>query len=482
VDWPLTLLAGVLGAAWLLKVNGPAWFTLFPLTTSDFGQYCAAIHSHQGVAGAAAAAQRSIVAGALPTWLGQYTGVLHALAGGALVATAVFCSALYAAARVLHSRLAGGLALGATCLFLPLVAIPRMLSFYPEFVATAAVAACGALANVAYRTRATALFAGAGAGLLAITDVRGWPMMVPGLAVALLAALLPAKHARWTRVVSVLAPLLLCWWIGGRPGVTPSGNLSVQFAAYVGDALRSRGIEPRVPAPGPHEQFSFGSGPIADLVPSVRYIQRITALVDGKPLSPEARLAGMFTGALWGWCTPWLGLAGFALRREPLRLAALAVLVIAAVNGVAQAAALVPHPRQFLVPMLVGPVVIGVAAAGLLVDVGSPWLPLPASLVDPTREGRARQVLRGTLTLGLVLAFALVFQFGNGGRPLASRAAWPSLVDTEPRTTWAALGGSALDHETSGCLEMLEQERAAGHDPWPPWIERPGPQAMPPAR
>lgn len=482
VDWPLTLVAGVLGATWLLKVNGPAWFTLFPLTSSDFGQYCAAIRSQQGTGLVAPATQRSIVAGALPMWLGHYTGLLTALAGGALVATAVFASAVFAAARVLHSRLAGGLAVGATCLFLPLVALPRTLSFYPELVAAGALAACAALAHVTYRTRVTALFAGLAAGLLAISDARGWLMLTPALAVSLAAALSPGKPSRWIRVVCVLAPLGASWWIAGRPGVMPAGTLPVQFAAYIGDALRSRGLEPLVPPPGPTERFSFGNSPAADLVPSVKYILRIGALTRGTEPSPETELARTFTSTLWAWCVPWLGLAAFALRRAPPRLLALTALVIPAVSGVAQAAALVPQPRQFLVPMLVGPIVIGVAAAGLLVDVGTPWVRLPAGLVDPPRQSGARRWLRGGLAFALVLGFALVFEFGNAGRPLASRAEWPSLVDTEPRTTWAALHGATPDDQTTDCLLMLKQERDAGHDPWPPWIERPGPKAMPPAR
>lgn len=467
VDWPLALLAGLVGAVWLTRVNGPFWFSAFPLTASDFGRYCTAVSG-----GPRAGDQASVVAGALPTLLAPRVGVLVGLAAGAFWATTLFCGALYACARLLHSRLAGGLTLGALCLFVPLTAMPRMMSFYPEVAAVAALATAGAVASLVLRTRGSAALAGLGAGLVAVSDVRGWLWVGPGLFVALVGALGSSRHSRWSRLLCLLAPVAVSWWFAGLPGVMPSASLSEQFAGYVVDAGRGRGLTVSVPAPLAAESFAFGTSPLGYVGPSLAYLQRTQGLISGSEPSPEIRVAWACIRQLGVLLIPCAVGAVLSLRRWPLRALGLAILVVPNVLAVSQAVRMLPHARQLLVPMMLGPVIIGVAAAGIFADSGPRWWPrLTVSLRDPPQ--RWRSFAWPVLQLVLVSCFALWAQFGAHGQPVTVALRWPQLVDSEPATTWAALAGGRLDPEAKECFRLMQAELAVGRSPWPWWIERP---------
>lgn len=460
VDWPATLLAAVLGAAWVTRVEGPSWFTTFPLTASDFGQYCTALADMPIAKGAnsIATGQRSIVAGAIPRLLSDHMGPLSALGGGALLATAVYCGAAFAMARLLHSRLAGACAVAAIGLFAPLVALPRMLTFYPEVTAIAALAAAGAIAALVCRTPQSAAFAGLGAGLLALADVRGWLLLVPGLLVALVGALARGNWPRWTRLLLVCLPLVLSWGVAARPGVMPWATLSEQITSHVQDAGSRRGLHLPFVHPTKAQSFAFGQGVPSQILPTLRFLQETRRVSRSFEPTRETQAATACLTGLAGLLVPVGMLAAFALRRAPIRIAALVILSVPGALAAWESASLIPHPRQFLIPMLMGPVLVGIAVGALYGSGG--------------RTG-GQALLSGLAHLVIALGLAAVVRYGQAGKPVATQLRWPALVDSEPARTWAALDGGRVDAESMACFNLLQAERSRGRDPWPLWIERP---------
>lgn len=470
VDWPATLLAAVLGAAWVTRVEGPFWFATFPLTASDFGQYCTALADMPIAKGVntVASGQRSIVAGAIPRLLADHMGPLSALGGGALLATTVYCGAAFAMARLLHSRLAGACAVAAIGLFAPLVALPRMMTFYPEVAAIAALAAAGAIAALVCRTPQSAAFAGLGAGLLALADVRGWLLLVPGLLVALVGALARGSWPRWARVLLLCLPLVLAWTVAARPGVMPWSTLSEQVTAHVQDAGERRGLHLPFVHPTKAQSFNFGQGVPEQILPTLRLLQEKRTVAQAFAPTSETQVATACLTGLAGLLLPVGLLAAFALRRAPIRIGALLILSVPGAFAAWEAASLIPHPRQFLIPMLMGPVLVGVAVGALFGNTGAPG-------TSPARTG-ARVLLSGFAHLVIALGLAAVVRYGQAGKPVTTQLRWPALVDSEPARTWAALDGGRIDGESMSCFNLLQAERSRGGEPWPIWIERPRPR------
>ncbi|MES2642974.1 MAG: hypothetical protein V4850_26050 [Myxococcota bacterium] len=480
VDTALCLGAGLVGAAAMAWITAPWSLTQFPFAASDFADYCGSLEPILSGQLELASGARSVAAGLLPALLRPSLGVVGALAGAAFVSTALLCGALFVAGRALHSRTAGLAAVILATAMPPLAVMPRTVSFYPETVASIALAAASALAFVRFRTPTFALLAGVSTGFAMLADVRAMMFAVPAAIVAIGSVLLrprPAPRAALFLAL-VLAPLALSWAIGARINADTWG-LQDQTVAYAGDALRAVGVDPElVPRPKPAERFRWGVDPLANAIPGVRFLSRVSAvLAEHTHGSAEAAAVRARLGA---WPTV-LACAALALvlgvGRRP-------VLVLAAVGTLApflavfyQALTTFPLPRMLATGLPAVAVIAGVGFA-VLVRGGLPAACPPPEDAPPApvRE-RLLVLLRVSARPGFALLGLVVMVGGAVPTWLGPLQPWRTwgLSSSEP---WALLAETAAGQHRAGayqCQTALWRDNAAGLPLIPTWYG-PGPR------
>lgn len=466
IDWAWLISASLAGTFWIIWINGRGWFEAFPLTASDFDQYCAAVSKSNATPEDTMTTSmlRSVVAGAVPIKLGQSMGVLKALAGGSFFSTFLYCGSIYTIARLLHSRIAGGCVLAMVGLFIPLVAMPRNITFYPEGMAIAAMAAAAAMASVVQRTQTTAILAGVTAGLLALSDARGWLLMGPGIIAAFLGVFAPAPSARWRRFLCLCIPVIISWYIAHFPGVMPTSPFSDQFARYIADVERMRNMAINVSYPSKAQAFVYGSSPLTDLWPTLNYLKQLRNSVNGIAPAHDSQMASDALNTLGYLLIPAALLTAFSMRRQPLALLALSILCLPGVLGAIETAHLLPHARQFFIPLMLAPLVVGLATFAI----GTP----PEKTEAPAYTW-PKILLRSLVQIAFVIGTGLLVQSGLNGYPLASYMNWPSVLDAQPKGIWEAVNQNTVDRSAKLCYSLIVKEREAGQDPWPWWIPAP---------
>lgn len=362
------VLAALAVGTWNVAQVGGWFLSPAVLTASDFTQYChAAIDMGRGAV-EEVATSRSRFAAWLPGQLVSSVGVLDALwLGSTLPGVLLLHLGTYLWARALHSRAAGIAAVIAIGFVPPVVTMTRTVTFYPALVGCTAMATGLAVAAVRW-PRAPFLVGGAVAcALLPLLDVRGllWapaPLFLLGVGVV---------RASWrARGVAALALFVAfegSWYAGQFAYPARAQGMEAQAWFYADEAVRSAGLQAEFTYPPVGGGFVWGRTPIGTLPSTFAALREISeaippgvrtarAAMEGRtrnlmPLLPLAAAAG-------------LAAAG-ALVRAPLRLGALLASMAPYAVMVAQAAAIIAHPR-YLGSGLAGlPVLVGVAAAAL---------------------------------------------------------------------------------------------------------------------
>ncbi len=472
VDLPLLLVAGLVGCAVFTGWQVEPYTRLAPLTAADFQQYCELVVRVAAGELHDYSLPRSPVAAWPPAVVAHRLGVIDALALYGLLGTAAMLMALFVWGRVLHGRLAGLVAVVLAGALGPLVVLSRDLGFYPVLVAAVAWCAAGAAACICFRGPAPALLAGSAAAVVLLLDVRGLLWALPLAALALVAAVLRARHRQGAslRVALVLAPLLLSWGIARQaiPGSMPS--LEFQTWIYLEQAVRSGGVEARwrsseVGAGQPPQGFLWGHGSARELAASAAGLARLSASAP-----PELRRAPSVRRAREQQLLPWalpsalgLGLALLGLARRWERALALALTVAPFGAMMVAAAVTLPQARYLASALVALPLVLGVAVAALAQN-PSPWRGLSSG--SPPRPWRSLALLAALLAAvtGLLPGW------------LAPDAPWRTLdlVQGEPRATIQLVRAGGGRHG-GYCARALDLERQ--RYPWWPsrlydWPER----------
>jgi len=461
VDLGLALFSGlsatVLSSTWMTRY----FLFRFPLTASDFGQYCESVGVLRAGTLDGWTAQRSVVAGWMPSMLGNTFGVVDALFVGALISHLLMGVGIFLWARAAHSRLAGMAAVMLTLAVAPLVHLSRTVTFYPETVAGCVLSAAGAMLALRYRSLPAIAFASVAAGLVLLLDVRGllWALPAVGLTAA---AVVLARGI--TRKAAGLALLVACLTISYRVGnsttweITPS--LEQQTAYYVDEAIRR--FKPDDPNAGistdteaADSRFVWGRSPIAEIPKTLRFMWSLKSdLPEGIENQPETEY-GRRTHVI-----PWIAPAALSLllaiwgahRRRWLALGFLGTLVpfAVALQGTAQ---MVGHSRYIANGVTMVPVLLGlgfaVAALGPLARQDVP------RVAPPVRRGEL-------IGLGVVLVFVLGMLPGW----LSPVANWraPTSADIEPTNSlWHAGNSDRLPLDVAPqCVEALRADFASG--------------------
>jgi len=220
-DLLIALGLGALTAAAAYLVLGPNFLDGHEIT-EDFLEYCAVIRwARDGAPAAMEPLLMRQVALGLPTALvADQTGIIPAMRLTSMACAVGLGAALYLWGLVLHGRAAGVAACLTSLAMVPLLLLPRHLTFYPQF--TLATTLCGLAASLALRwPRPLTLCLGSAAmGLLLLADQTGLffaPFFMLALVVAAVRAVPADAASRGRRLASVAAamllPLALSWMV-----------------------------------------------------------------------------------------------------------------------------------------------------------------------------------------------------------------------------------------------------------------------------
>ncbi len=439
-----------LGSGVALGLGGSWWLAAFhlniwPLTSSDFFQYCdsvgAVLHGRREDFWE----QRSIVAAQLPGFFARWYGVIGGLAVAAGVSLGLIGSALYLWGRAVHSRFAGLATVILAGSVAPLVLLARTVTFYPESVAASAWCAATAALAVRFRTGWALFAAGVGSGLVLLMDVRGLYWALAALGVAGLAAVV----APWRRVPArlglLIAPVVASWWIGRMVTVWDAPGLSTQTEAFVRDViLKVNAPQPQLPEVRPEDDFLWGRSPPTDVPRALASAAHFASLIPA-----EAAQFGEAKYFRMNHVTPWLGVAvGAALvalagvARRPWSALALVGPLVPYLVSLPTAALVLTHPRYLAVAFGGLPVLLGTAAA-----------------VAGTRTGKGIPV-RFRFVGGLVLIGALVL--GVVPSWLSPVASWRIPQSAEQYPKDFQRGENSDGRTDRRCRQLVEEDAAAG--------------------
>jgi hypothetical protein len=461
VDLGLALGCGVgataLSSGWMSRY----FLFRYPLTASDFGQYCESVGALRDGSLSGWVKQRSVVAGWLPSMLADALGVVDALFVGALISHVLMGVGIFLWARAAHSRLAGVCAVLLTLTVAPLVHLSRMVTFYPETVAGCVMAAAGSMLALRYRNLPAVFFSALTIGFVLLLDVRGLLWALPMLGLTGLATLL--VRGLWRKLVAagVLGvSLFVSYQVGGVTNWEETPSLERQTAYYVDEAIR-RYKHPEIAAGLNTEQqvadsrYVWGWTPPADIPRTLRSLWRLkAALPEGIADQPETAY-GRRTHVV-----PWVLPAGIGLlvalwgarRRRWLALGFLGTLTpfVVALQGTAQ---MVGHSRYIANGVTMVPVLLGlgfaVVAQGALSEQDSP----------DRRPAISRSEMGGLVAI-------LVFVLGLVPCWISPVATWraPVSADIEPTNSlWHAAHSAQLPLDISPrCVAALQRDFADG--------------------
>lgn len=452
VDTALLLACALAGAVSLTWAFAPLYLIEFPISASDFSDYCTAVANVREGQFQGFPIQRSVTAAMLPGLLAGSQGVLGGLVWTAIGSTAVLCGAVFLHGRALHGRTAGvaGVVIAAT--FPPLVLLSRSVNFYPEVTAICALAMAFGTATLRFSGWLWWLGAGGVASVALLIDVRGLLWAAPALAVALVSAVVRGRGhvGRVSRVLATLVPLGIAW------GLAPfawSGVSSLQDQSfhYLEDAVRLVGLPTMgIGAPSPAQSYTFGVDPVSHIPDAVSYLR---ALDEARPASlvHRASYTGIGRAAVL-WRVPVLvccALAALSLWRRPGLLFGGALLLVPALLSLRTALNMLPQPRQVTAGSVALTVVAGVAFAALLGGA------LPR--VDVRGRGS---------TVRVVVGLALLALATHGYVPswLSPSAAWRAgpMGEMEPRMSLGKLARGERTDLSKPCARALEADKKRG--------------------
>ena len=241
VDLPLVLASGVLGGLALAFGFARRFAIVYPITSSDFAQYCQIVDVLAHGDPSTLMTSRSVIAGWLPAAVVDSVGLIDALAISALLGSMVICGSLYLWGRVVWGPTAGVAAVVLTGAMGPLAILPRDISFYTAIVACSVLAAAGVAATFRFRGPAPAALAGTGIALGLLMDVRGVVWAVALVGPAMVAAAMRARGVRGAalRCALIVVPIVASWWVARSAFPEHTASLEGQAWNHVdgGEAL-----------------------------------------------------------------------------------------------------------------------------------------------------------------------------------------------------------------------------------------------------
>ena len=470
IDLPLALVVSVAMAALCSAELSLPLTEYFPISSSDFDQYCELtarvaegdMIDYRGV--------RMTAPAWLPAMASRHLGLIDGLALQSFLALVVVCGGLYLWGLALHSRLAGLCAALLVGSVGPMAFLARDLSFYPVVVAGSVALAAAVTASARFRGAWPALLVGLSACGLLLSDVRGVLFAAPLVGLGLLFALVRARtwKGALVRLGLVFFPVLLSWFVAGA--VVPQGTtgLERQAVMYADQAVANAGGSPSLLAQQRnttlHDSgFVWGHRSIAALPGTFLFLRQLTdripAEVRGSEQNQRLRARHLRPWAVPGVVALCLCLTG--LGRRPWRLLSLVLSAAPFLAMLWATGQVLPQERHLATALAVLPLIMGVAVAVLAE--GAPSL-------GPRADAPARRWLpwRRALLLGAVLA-------GMMGWPptwLGHWAGWrQGIVQSEPRTMLQQLSrGQSLGD--SHCVRALERDM---DQPW--WPSRFYPRA-----
>lgn len=446
VDVPLALASGVgvaaLCAFWLARYHLKGW----PLTASDFAQYCQSVASMQAGTMAYWVPQRSVGAGLAAALMSRELGVLGGLIASTLLSQAVIGTAVYLWGRAAHGRVAGvasAILVGAVA---PLVVLSRTVTFYPPFIAACAVCSAGAMLAVRFRTLPALFAGGLGASLVLLADVRGLYWALAGLTITLIGAVPPYLGRLPRRLLVVFAPVVASWFVGRALLLPDTPGLDSQLQIYVADAVqRTSGAAVDLP-PIPADDFVWGrSSPLAIPGALVRMAE-LTQLLPAE-LAQTVEVAHNRSAHL----TPWLGLVAVSVLLWVLRMRLRPWTMLAFLLSLGpyaltfwSTATTLAHARYLALAMLAIPVALGVPLGAFI------GAPSPLKVAAPL--------------LGLLLVLVL----GVVPSWLSPVASWREPFNAELEPQVFQLQAVGMQAANAQCVVALARDRYRGRD-WDPY-------------
>jgi len=434
----------------------------FPMTASDFSEYCVSVDAVRDGRWGGYSNNRSRLAGWPAGWLAGSLGIIDGLAFSALISTVFVGAALYFWGRALHSRVAGVIVVLLALTIGPVALIPRTMSFYPVNTAIFAWSAAGAALALRYRTLPALLVCGVGAGLALLVDVRGLLWALPALGLGLLACV-PRDWKTWrgwawlpARILMVVGPIALSYPVGTQVYSKYSVTLESQAEGFQKDRSMHVGLDyqpRRLPT-----SYLWGHSDPRYIPYTLQGIAELSGQLPEKVKNvPETVYARM------NHIEPWyevalgaLALTGLALLRRPWQLIALSGLLPFAVTLKNTSDYLV-FARYLQAPMLIFALLMGAALTALALD-PMPKLPRggegePA----PAEDGRWRWRVWARPAAAVLLAAMLAF--GAVPSYLSPLASWrtPFFAGQDPRNMirLAEENGTIRDLREMTCLRPL---------------------------
>ncbi len=374
LDALLAVLLGIciapVAAVWLAPFTVPGSRAL---GSPDFGEYCWHVGLYVLDALHEWGVNRSKLAGLPAGLLAKHFGVLDGLLLNAIGSLAVVVGAVYLWARALHGRAAGIAAAVLLAAVGPLVALGRMVTFYPTVTAGLALASAGAACALRWRTVGTVALAGIGAGIALLIDARGLLWALPAVGLGALACVVGSVGRPWTlplRCAALVLPLVLSHQLGSWAYEPDSRSLESQVAIY--DELVERGVPVPVEQPGlaPGFQYIWGHSDIRNIPYTLGHLRQESDYVpEWYHQRPEVREGWRRSGK------PWVVpvaisvlVALWGLRRRPWLVVALVGSVFPFLVSMQGAVVMKTSNLRFVgSAMVFVPVVLGVAF-GVLSD------------------------------------------------------------------------------------------------------------------
>ena len=327
VDLPLMLISGVFYAWGCLELAGHHGGSdpmiegkmLISSISTDFMEYCGGLGSMMLDDEAGWPAKRSRGAAWLPDLMAGPLGILDGLAMAAVISCGLIGGGLYLWGRALGGRTAGVVAMLASLAMGPMVLLSRMLSYYPEIIASFVLGAAATAWAIRARTPMTMLLAGTGIGAVLLVDVRGLMWALPLLGGAGLAALLGVRkedgvepRVIWTRrallVGALLVPIVLSYQAGTWAYPAHTTSLELQLDLRPLFATHGATGPDFVPPYEIDTAYRWGHSPVWEIPGTLGFI-----LAQSSMEAPEGLAAQEGVGSASQHIDPWMLLAGLGV-------------------------------------------------------------------------------------------------------------------------------------------------------------------------
>lgn len=465
----LAMVSTVAAAVYFSKFH----LTGSPFSQSDFSQYCEVVDAARRHLRDTDSPHRSWLVGVLLSPIVEVWGIRDGLAMGSAIATTLVGVGLYLWGFAVGGRMAALLSV----LLLPavpcLTLLPRMLSFYPEFCGIVALV-CGSTAMaIRLQNSRWVLTAASMVGIAMLIDLKAllW-ILLPLLAIFIVAAIETTVKRALLRVLAVAAILTLSWKLGSW--VWPSdmgGTLEGQMSSYVGDIIqRNTGDEhgrqiasdPAVCGFSPTLGFRWGTGSPLDIPRTLNCLRKLQALIPEKVLENSWILErkAYYVTPLF----PWVGICGLismvglgfqaVQRKTLLRLAALLVPLPPMLLSLQAAAAQEADPRRLVTSLLFLPVFTGVFFTILFRWQGgavTERLPMPRW---------SKRVLKPWALNLILVGMVELFLFGILPSFLSPAASWRVPFLSEQEKVLYGIANTGKDDQN--CVSAIQRDLAEG--------------------